>query len=144
MTALVGAGCGGDDDGGGDAVPAEDFAEEVNALCQERDAKAEAVFEELFNAESEEPSADQIHDVVEQFLPIARDYRDGVAEAGPPEGFEDEYEEYLDLMDELIDDLEEAVDDPAKAQELFDQEDDPRMADLERKMGLDDCADSSA
>ena len=141
VPALVGA-CGGDDDAG-DAVPAEEFAETVNALCQERDAAAEELFTSQAFTE-EEPTDEQLQEVVEGFIPIIEDYREGVADAGPPEGLEDDYDEYLDLIDDTLADFEEAADDPERARELFEQEDDDRFAELERKLGLEDCADSSA
>lgn len=141
MAACVGAivllagACGDDDD---DTVNASTFVAEVNAVCEERDAKIAEIFEDF----PEEPSGADMQRVVGEFVPILRDYRDEVRAAGVPDGREDDYRAYLDLLDEALQNFEGAEDDPDEAREVF-EEDDPRFAELERKLGLDDCADSS-
>ena len=140
LTSLGAAACGGDDDGGGgggEAVPKAQFVEDVTKLCEDRDAAAEALFEDFPTTET--PTGEQLQELVAGFIPIIEDYREGVADAGPPEGLESEYEEYLELIDETLADFEDAADDPDKATALFEEEDD-RFGEIEEKLGLEACA----
>ena len=136
---VVIAACGDDDDSTeGATVAAADFQEEVNAHCQERDADIAVLFEDF----PEDPSDEDLVELIGGFVPVLREYRDALEEAGVPEGDEDTFEQYRALVEDAVERFEAAADDPAKAREAFEQ-DDPRFPELERELGLDDCADSS-
>ena len=127
-----------DDDTAAKTVEAADFREEVNAKCEERDADIAVLFEDF----PEDPSDDQLLEFVRGFVPVLREYGQALEDAGVPEGDEDTYREYRELVDEALTRFEAAAEDAAEARKAF-EEDDPRFAELERELGLDDCADSS-
>lgn len=131
--ALIGGACG--SGGDADAVSRDEFATRVNALCE---AEHEEV-DKLFTDFPEEPTPEDMKELVADFLLIIREYRDDVKSVGPPSGNEDLYDEYVTLLDDAVSRYEVASTDAAKAEALF-NEDDNRLSDIEKRLDLDVCA----
>ena len=107
----------------------------MNALCE---AEHEQV-DKLFTDFPEEPTPEHMKELVGDFLPIIRQYRDDVKIVGPPSGNEDLYEDYVTLLDDAVSRYETASKDASKAEALF-NEDDDRLSEIEKRLGLDVCA----
>lgn len=128
--AVVAGACGGD---GG--LSKSEFAQKANALCEAEHVKVDKLFESF----PEDATPEQMQELVSDFAPVIRDYRDGVKALGAPEDAADVYGDYTELLDEAVAKYEAASVDPVKAEALFSEEG-TRLADLERKLGLDVCA----
>ena len=131
--AAIGGACGSGEDAR--AVSRDEFARRVNALCE---AEHEQV-DKLFTDFPEEPTPEHMKELVGDFLPIIRQYRDDVKSVGPPSGNEDLYEDYVTLLDDAVSRYETASKDASKAEALF-NEDDDRLSEIEKRLGLDVCA----
>lgn len=112
-----------------------EFAKSVNALCEAEHAEVDKLFANF----PEEPTPEQMQNLVSDFTPIIREYREDVRAVGAPADSEALYTEYLDLLDEAVSKYEAASEDPAKAEALF-QEDDTRLSTIEGDLGLEVCA----
>ncbi len=121
--------------GGGSAISPKEFATKVNALCKAEHKEVDALFKDF----PDEPSPERTQQLVVDFTPIIRQSRTRVMEIGAPSGKERQYQRYAELLDEALERYEAAGRDAAKAEALF-NEDDTRMADAERDLGLDVCA----
>lgn len=129
--AVVSGACG----SGDDRTTAAEFTSKVNALCEAEHAEIDALFEDF----PEEPTARDMQQLVVDFTPIIRQFRADVMEVGEPSDKQAEYRRYTELLDEAVERYEVAGLDAEKAQALFNEEDN-RMAEVERKLGLDVCA----
>lgn len=106
LCALV-AGCGGDDDSGGDsggeALPKAEFVEQANAICAEGNAETEEALGELENPTEE----DAIAFLTDTFLPNVRDQVEEIRGLGFPEGDEETLTATLDEVESVLDTVEE-------------------------------------
>lgn len=125
--------CGDDDD---TAVAPEEFQREVNTLCEEEHARVDAMFEDF----PEEPTPEDMQQLIGEFASTFETYRDGLVAAGPPEGQQAEYDDYVDVVNSHLADLKRGADDAAEAERLFNQEGEDPLNPLEQELGLDVCA----
>jgi len=97
-TGLIAAGCGGDDDDGGDALTKEEYLAQGNANCEAEDAK--------LNQAGPESEAELPAFIEDTFVPNIQgqiDYlRDGI-----PEGDEDQVNQILDETELALQDIKE-------------------------------------
>lgn len=104
---LIAAGCGDDDDDGGDegeAPTKQEFIAQADRICSESDARIESAAEERFGQSNQEPSAaEQEQFVTETVIPEIEGQIDGVDGLTPPEGDEDEIQAIVDAGNEGID-----------------------------------------
>lgn len=120
---------------GDDRPSAAGFASKVNALCEAEHGKVDALFENF----PEEPTPQDMQQLVVDFTPIVRQFRADVIEVGEPSGKEAEYRRYAELLDEMVERYEAAGQDAEKAEAMFNEEG-TEMADAERDLGLAVCA----
>jgi len=129
--ALVGAGCGGDDEEA-EALTKAEFIEQGNAICAEGNKEIEAAAQEF----PDEPSESEVETFASDTLvPNIQEQIDGLRDLGPPEGDEDTVEEITSSAQEALDQVDE---DP----QLLLSSDDPfnEANDLAEEYGLEECA----
>ena len=126
--------CGDDDDD--ESVSAEDFAAAVNTLCEEEHERVDAMFTDF----PEEPTPADVQALIADFAESFEEYRDGLVAVGSPEGREETSEEYIEAVNAHLERLEAGAVDEDKAMELFNEEGDDTLAELETALGLDTCA----
>lgn len=129
-------------DSGSDRLSQEEFLEQGNEICAEGSDEIDAIFEEAFPEDSEEPSAEEIAEVFEEeFIPNIRGQIEDLRELEPPEDVEDDLNQVLDDAEEALDDAEEQIqDDP----ETFLQSSEDIFSDVNEQMeeiGLDECSE---
>jgi hypothetical protein len=103
------AGCGGGD--GGDRLSQAEFVTQADAICQEYEAKLDA----LGQPQNEE----QLADFADKAIPIARDGRERLGELNPPENQQENYDRWLEQGDraiEIVEDLRDAAEDGDRAE----------------------------
>jgi hypothetical protein len=137
VLALLGAACGGGDDG--DRLSEEEFRTQANAICEEYDAK----IAEIGSPESPE----DIPEFVEQGIPVIEEGLAELRALNPPAELEEDYNAMLDETEKAIPaarDLSEAAaeGDAEAVQEAIEQgqradEASDRFA---TELGLDACA----
>jgi hypothetical protein len=88
------AACGGGD-GGGDRLSQAEFVSRADTICQEYEAKLDA----LGQPQNEE----QLAEFADKAVPIAEDGREDLGELTPPEDLEDTYDAWLQQGDKAID-----------------------------------------
>lgn len=149
--ALLGAGCGDDDEettttttgttgatgatGQTGALLPADFIAEADAICAQGDAEIEAEAERIFgDSEAEPPEADQIDFLETVVVPNVREQLDALAGLDPPE---EGAEEFDTMVDNAYSALEEIEADP----QAFLDGDDPfkEVNQLASELGLEDC-----
>ena len=109
--ALIGAGCGDDDEsgdsgssGGGDTLTKEQFLTQGNAICAAGNAELEAEGETLGTA----PTPGEIEDfALEELVPNIQNQIDELRGLTPPEGDEEEVEAILAAAEEGVAAIEE-------------------------------------
>ena len=114
--ALIGAGCGDDDDSGdssnpdgGDALTKAQFLRQGNAVCAAGNAELEAEGATL----GTEPSPQDIEDfALDELVPNIRNQIDALRELAPPAGDEDEVDAILTAAEDGVEAIEQ---DPASA-----------------------------
>jgi hypothetical protein len=158
--ALVGAGCGGDDEetttatttgatgatgasgatgeSGGGLLP-DDFAAEADAICSEGDKKIDAEANKFFGDLEKEPStADQEEFATKTVIPEIQQQIDDLNDLDAPDEGAEEWDTFLKDAQSTLDDVK---DDPAL---LTDEGGNP-FADVEKQaqeLGLAQCASS--
>jgi hypothetical protein len=137
--ALALAGCGGDDGGGGEPLSQEDFVAQADAICEEYEAKLDA----LGTPQSQEDLAE----FAEKSVPIAEEGQGKLAELTPPADLQEAYDEWLAQGDKAVDivqRLEQAAQDndqeeiQAIATEA--QAADERSEELATQLGFEECS----
>lgn len=107
---LVAAGCGGDDDGGGDALTKEEFIAQGDENCVEADRELEGAEREAFGnfEQGEEPSSEQLEQFVrDDLVPNIQGQVDYLRDLNPPEADEEQITEALDTAQDGLDQIEE-------------------------------------
>ena len=144
VAAFAFAGCGGDDDDGGNVTEAE-YQAAANKICEEGNAELEAAGEkatEDFGADA--TPEDYANVIVDTALPILRGQIDDLRALDPPNENAQAYEDLYDELEDATDNIEQmATDDP---EALFNSEEDP-FADVSAKagdLGLTTCGDDTA
>jgi hypothetical protein len=115
-TMLVAAGCGGDDDGDGEALSKEEFIAQGDENCAEADQELEAAERETFGGleQGQQPDPEQIEQfATEELVPNIQGQVDHLRELNPPEADEERIDEILDTAQEGLDEIE---DDPSALQ----------------------------
>ena len=110
--ALIGSGCGDDDesgDSGGESLTKAEYVKEGNAICSAGTAEIAAAAQERGLGPSS-TEAEVAAFATEVLIPSATDQVEQLRELTPPEGDEETVQEFLDASDEGIATLEE---DPA-------------------------------
>jgi hypothetical protein len=98
------AGCGGG--GGDDRLTREEFVSQADAICEEYEAKLDAL--------GTPQNPDELADFADRALPIAEDGRAELGELRPPEELEDTYDAWLaqgDRAIRIVEDLRDAAED---------------------------------
>jgi hypothetical protein len=134
--AAVLAACGG---GGGDqALSADEFRQQADAICTEYEGKIEDV--------GSPSSRDELPDFVDKVIPIIEEGNSKLADLNPPDELADDWDRAMELQDqnlEVAHDLQDAIhdDNTAKVQELLAKlnETDAQSNAIARKIGLEDC-----
>ena len=119
-----------------DVVTLDQFQLQVNQLCEEEHERVDALFTDFPN----KPTPRFIQSFIGDFAASYRTYREGLVAVGPPEGREDDYDEYLEVVESHLAELEAGAEDRKKAIELFNQGGKDPAAKLEKRLGLDTCA----
>jgi hypothetical protein len=103
LTALA-AGCGDDDDDGGEALSEADFITQADAICAAADAELDEASSEAF---TEEPSPEDMESFIDDTVaPNLRAQFEDIRALNGPDDFEAD-------VDALLDDAEAAIDDMA-------------------------------
>jgi hypothetical protein len=104
--ALMGAaGCGGDDEESAEAPTKEEFIAEADRICAEGDAEIDAAAQETFSEGRPSPQ-EQEQFLEETVLPSIQQQIDGIRELTPPEGDEEEVDEFLISADAAVGEVE--------------------------------------
>lgn len=119
-----------------DLVTLDQFQLQVNQLCVEEHERVDALFTDF----PDKPTPRFIQSFIGDFATSYRTYREGLVAVGAPEGREDDYAEYLEVVDSHLAELESGAEDRKKAIELFNQGGKDPAAKLETRLGLDTCA----
>jgi hypothetical protein len=101
---LVAAGCGGDDDDGGEAPTKDEFITQADEICTDGDQQINEEAEEVF--EGEPSKAEQQAFVEETVIPETQAQIDGIRDLTPPEGDEDQINAIVDAADQGIEEIE--------------------------------------
>ena len=107
---LAVAGCGGGG-GGGDRLSQAEFVAQADTICQEYEAKLDA----LGQPQNEE----QLAEFADKAIPIAKDGREKLGELNPPENQEETYDRWLEQGDraiEIVEELRDAAEDGDRAE----------------------------
>lgn len=105
------AGCGGGGGGDGDRLSQAELVTKADAICQEYEAKLDA----LGQPQNEE----ELADFADKAIPIAKDGRDKLGELNPPENQQENYDRWLEQGDraiEIVEDLRDAAEDGDQAE----------------------------
>ena len=132
---IVVSGCGG---GGGDRLSQAEFVAKADAICQEYEAKLDAL--------GQPQNEDELAEFADKAIPIAKDGRDELGELNPPENQQENYDRWLEQGDraiEIVEDLRGAAEDGDRAEiqriaqeaEQADQESN-RLAE---QLGFEEC-----
>jgi hypothetical protein len=135
--ALLGAACGGDDDGG-ERLTQEEFEEQGNAICQAGNERIEEAFTDAGFGE-EEPPAEEVEAFVDdELIPSIERQIDELRDLNPPEDVEDDFADLLDDAESALDNVRDM-----SAEEIVSSEDDPFEDVNERsaELGLTACAE---
>jgi hypothetical protein len=120
--ALIAAGCGDDDEdtttttatteeagatgGTGATGPQSEFAQQADEICAEGDKEIDAEAQEFFgNAQQEPPQAEQERFAEEVVIPNVEQQIEDVAALPPPEGQEEQFDEFVDEARSAIDEV---------------------------------------
>lgn len=123
LTCALLAGCGGgDDDGGGsgDGPTREDFAAQVNEICEEGEQEIASIEPE--GGDTRQAAADALEEASEAYQP----YLDRLHDVEAPEEIADEYSRFLDGIESAFNKIPEVAEatrenDEEKLQELADE-----------------------
>jgi hypothetical protein len=133
---LVAAGCGGD--GGDQALTADDFRQQADAICKQYEGKISDL--------GSPSSLDELPDYVDKVIPIIEEGNGKLADLNPPEELSDDWDRAMELQDQnlkVAHDLQDAIHerDTAKVQELLTKLNatDAQSNAIARKIGLEDC-----
>ena len=99
------AGCGGDDDDGGDPLTKQEFVTQADQICIDGDAKISKEATKTF-AQGQPSTDEQVAFIEDTVAPATQAQIDGIRELTPPEGDEDQVTAILDSADEGIDEIE--------------------------------------
>lgn len=137
---LVAAGCGGD--GGDQALTADDFRQQADAICKQYEGKISDL--------GSPSSLEELPDYVDKVIPIIDEGNGKLADLNPPEELSDDWDRAMELQDQnlkVAHDLQDAIHerDTAKVQELLTKLNatDARSNAIARKIGLEDCGQSN-
>jgi hypothetical protein len=100
---IVVSGCGG---GGGDRLSQAEFVAKADAICQEYEAKLDAL--------GQPQNEDELAEFADKAIPIAKDGREELGELNPPENQQENYDRWLEQGDraiEIVEDLRGAAED---------------------------------
>jgi hypothetical protein len=133
---LVAAGCGGD--GGDQALTADEFRQQADAICKQYEGKISDL--------GSPSSLEELPDYVDKVIPIIDEGNGKLADLNPPEELSDDWDRAMELQDQnlkVAHDLQDAIHerDTAKVQELLTKLNatDARSNAIARKIGLEDC-----
>jgi hypothetical protein len=133
---LVAAGCGGS--GGDQALTADEFRQQADAICK--------VYEGKISDLGSPSSLDELPDYVDKVIPIIEEGNGKLADLNPPEELSDDWDRAMELQDQnlkVAHDLQDAIHDrdTAKVQELLTKLNatDAKSNAIARKIGLEDC-----
>jgi hypothetical protein len=105
------AGCGGDDNGGGERLSRAQFVAQADAICRRYEARLDALGQPMNVAE--------LRSFADKALPIAREGREELGELNPPEDLEETYDDWLEHGDhaiEIVERLRDAAEDGDQAE----------------------------
>ncbi len=141
---LVGAGCGGDDDGegasDGGSLTAAEYRKQGNALCKDAIREVRAI--------PEPKSPDEIADYLEEVFETSERVNDEFVALEPPEELRADHERAVELseesektFDELIERARDASDPPAAVQREFRKlvPELEKAQELNTRLGLEEC-----
>jgi hypothetical protein len=135
------AACGGG--GGEQALSADEFRQQADAICTEYEGRIEDV--------GSPSSLDQLPDFVDKVIPIIEEGNSKLADLNPPDELADDWDRAMELQDqnlEVAHDLQDAIHDnnTAEVQELLAKlnETDAQSNAIARKIGLEDCGQQSS
>jgi hypothetical protein len=133
------AACGG---GGDQALSADEFRQQADAICAEYEGKIDDL--------GSPSSLDELPDFVDKVIPIIEEGNGKLANLQPPDELADDWNSAMELQDQNLDvahDLQDAIHDKdtAKVQELLTKlnETDAQSNEIARKIGLDECGQQS-
>ena len=101
-TGLIAAGCGDDDDDGGDALTKEEFVTQGNKICTDGNAEIEAEAEEVFASGQPTPE-EELAFAEDSVVPNIQSQIDGLRDLTPPEEDEETVTEMLDAAQAALD-----------------------------------------
>jgi hypothetical protein len=133
-------GCGGGDDG--ERLSQAEFVAQADAICQEYEAKLDAL--------GQPQNEDELAEFADKAIPIAKDGRDALGELNPPENQQENYDAWLEQGDraiEIVEDLRDAAEegDQAEIQRIAQEADqaDQESNRLAEELGFDECGAST-
>ncbi|HEY3070265.1 MAG TPA: hypothetical protein VGJ34_08110 [Gaiellaceae bacterium] len=145
VSGLALAACGGGGGGGarGESLTPAEFRQQADAICAE--------FEGKLNDLGSPSSVDELAEFVDKAVPIIEEGNDRLQALEPPDELADDWNKAMALQDKNLDlthDLQDAIhaSDDAKMQELVAKLDasDAESTRLARKIGLENCGQSSS
>ena len=95
MLAFAAAGCGGDDNGGGERLSKDEYAAQANAICDDFNADVKA-------AGPEPQGIKDIPPYVDKVKPLFEDGLSRLKKLNPPEDEQETVDEWLDTAEEQI------------------------------------------
>jgi hypothetical protein len=139
-TLLVLAACGGG--GGGQSLSAEEFRQQADAICKDYEGK--------INDLGSPNSLDELPAFVDKVIPIIEEGNGKLADLQPPDELAEDWDRAMELQNENLDvahDLQDAIHDKdtARVQEDLTKLNatDQQSNEIARKIGLEDCGQSS-
>jgi len=142
--ALIGAGCGDDDEGttaaSGAPPTKEEFIAQADQICADGNAEIAQAAQETFSEGRTTPEGEEAF-VTDALIPSTRRQIDDVRALTPPEGDEQDVAEILDSAQSALDQVEE---DPATVTQTQEgSESDPfaESSKLAADYGLEECAE---
>jgi hypothetical protein len=139
-TLLLLAACGGG--GGGQSLSAEEFRQQADAICKD--------YEGRINDLGSPNSLDELPAFVDKVIPIIEEGNGKLADLQPPDELAEDWDRAMELQNENLDvahDLQDAIHDKdtARVQEDLTKLNatDQQSNEIARKIGLEDCGQSS-
>jgi hypothetical protein len=139
-TLLLVAACGGG--GGGQSLSAEEFRQQADAICKDYEGK--------INDLGSPNSLDELPAFVDKVIPIIEEGNGKLADLQPPDELAEDWDRAMELQNENLDvahDLQDAIHDKdtARVQEDLTKLNatDEQSNEIARKIGLEDCGQSS-
>ena len=100
---LLAAGCGGDDNGGGDRLSKDEYTKQATAICTESQKKTDAL--------KEPTKPEEVKTFLQQGIDITRENVNKFKDLNPPEDLQDEHDAAVKAEQQALDKLQEITDD---------------------------------